>query len=198
VSWNGSRTSAQELIGALSQEINNTKIRISKKKQLDIECALCLIVDYGGANMSYSIMETGKKLGLSIHTLRYYEKAGLMPEIMRNETGGRVYTDSDISWIYLIRCLRDIDMPIQNIRDYINLLKNPNSTLEERCSMVEAFKKEIGEKLRKYKIVQSLIDKKLEFYHLAEQTGKTEADVCYNYHSDWEHFMSVLEDNINE
>jgi len=148
--------------------------------------------------MPYSIMEAGKKLGLSIHTLRYYEKAGLMPEIMRNETGSRVYTDSDISWIYLIRCLRDIDMPIQNIRDYINLLKNPNSTLEERCSMVEAFKKEIGEKLRKYKIVQSLIDKKLEFYHLAEQNSKTEVDVCYDYHNDWEHFMSVLEDNINE
>ena len=148
--------------------------------------------------MPYSIMEAGKKLGLSIHTLRYYEKAGLMPEIMRNETGSRVYTDSDISWIYLIRRLRDIDMPIQNIRDYINLLKNPNSTLEERRSMVETFKKEIDGKLRKYKIVQSLIDKKLEFYHLAEQASKTEADVCYDYHSDWEHFMSVLEDNINE
>jgi len=143
-------------------------------------------------------MEAGEKLGLSIYTLRYYEKAGLMPEIIRNKAGNRVYNESDLSWIYLIRCLRDIDMPIQNIREYINLLKNPKSTLKERRFMVESFKREIDEKLRKYKIVQSLIDKKLQFYHLAEQSNKTEADVCYDYHSDWEHFMSVLEDSINE
>lgn len=148
--------------------------------------------------MTYSISEAGKKLGLSIHTLRYYEKAGLMPEIMRNKAGNRVYTDSDISWIYLIRCLRTVDMPIQNIGRYISLLKSPDGTLEERRSMIEAFKEEIDETLRKYKIVQSLIDKKLQYYNSAEQADKTEADACYDYHHDWEYFMSVLGDGINE
>ena len=145
--------------------------------------------------MTYSIMEAGKKLGLSIHTLRYYEKEGLMPRIARFGNGHRVYTESDISWIYLIRCLRDIDMPIQSIRDYIGLLKNPDSTLEDRRSMIAAFKHVIDEKLKKYQIVQSLIEKKLEFYDAAAQSEKNEAESCYDYHADWEHFISVLEEN---
>lgn len=148
--------------------------------------------------MTYSIKEAGEKLGLSIYTLRYYEKAGLMPEIARSRSGCRSYTDLDISWIYLIRCLRDIDMPIENIRGYINLLKNPNSTLAERRYMIETFKKEIDKKLQKYKIVQSLINKKLEFYYLTEQCNKTEAENCYDYRSDWEHFILILGEKNNE
>jgi len=145
--------------------------------------------------MVYSIKEAGKKLGLSVHALRYYEKAGLTPDIARNAAGNRVFTESDISWIYLVCRLRDINMPIQYIRDYILMLKNPDSTLSDRRFMIEAFKKEIDETLKKYLTVQKLIDKKLEFYDNAASTEKTEADVCYDYRTDWEHFISILEED---
>ena len=64
----------------------------------------------------YSIREAADKLNVSIHTLRYYEKEGLTPFIKRNENGNRIYTSTDIQWIYMIRCLRDTDMPIIKIR----------------------------------------------------------------------------------
>ncbi|MCL1811277.1 MAG: MerR family transcriptional regulator [Methanomassiliicoccaceae archaeon] len=78
--------------------------------------------------MVYSTVEAGNKLGLSKHTLRYYEKIGLMPEITRDEAGNRLYKDSDISWIYLVRCMRDIDMPVQDIRAYIDLVRDPHGS----------------------------------------------------------------------
>jgi DNA-binding transcriptional MerR regulator len=143
--------------------------------------------------MAYSTIEAGRKLGLSVHTLRYYETIGLMPEIARDRAGSRMYTDQDISWIFLVRCMRDIDMPVQNIRAYIDLVKDPRSTLEERRSMVEAFKKEVDGKLKKYLIVQRLIDKKLELYDRDILAGGTEADACLDQNSDWEDLLSVLE-----
>jgi len=78
--------------------------------------------------MVYSTVEAGNRLGLSKHTLRYYEKIGLMPEITRDEVGNRLYKDSDISWLYLVCCMRNVDMPVQNIRAYIDLVKDPHST----------------------------------------------------------------------
>ena len=145
--------------------------------------------------MAYSIKEAGEKLGISVHTLRYYEKAGLTPDIARNAAGNRMYTEADVSWIYLVCRLRDINMPVQYIREYIFMLKNPDSTLNDRRLMIEAFKKEIDEALKKYLTVQNLIDKKLEFYDNVAKTEKTEADVCYDYRTDWEHFMAILKED---
>jgi len=62
--------------------------------------------------MSYSAGEVAKKLGLSKDSLRYYEKEGLLPLIERDSSGHRVYSDFDVEWIFLIRCLRDTDMQI--------------------------------------------------------------------------------------
>ena len=142
--------------------------------------------------MTYSIAEAGKRSGLSIHTLRYYEKDGLMPEIARDEKGGRVYTDSDITWIFLVRCLRDADMPIPLIREYIDLVKDPGSTAHERRDVIRTFKKEIDEKLKRYAVVQKLIDKKLELYDAEIDAGE-DSDDCMDRNSEWDELMSVLE-----
>ena len=72
--------------------------------------------------MSYSAGELAKNLGITKDTLRYYEKEGLLPPIKRDSSGHRVYSESDMEWIFLIRCLRDTDMQIYKIKKYVSLL----------------------------------------------------------------------------
>ncbi|MCL1984301.1 MAG: MerR family transcriptional regulator [Methanomassiliicoccaceae archaeon] len=142
--------------------------------------------------MTYSITEAGKRSGLSVHTLRYYEKDGLMPEIRRDEKGGRTYTDTDIVWISLVRCLREADMPIHLIRGYIDLVKDPNSTTEDRRSVIVTFRNEVDAKMRKFAMAQRLIDKKLELYD-AEMNAGADKNACRDRNSGWDELASVLE-----
>lgn len=55
--------------------------------------------------MAYSIAQVAEKTGLSVYTLRYYDKEGLLPFIQRTERGNRSFTDEDLEWIGLINCL---------------------------------------------------------------------------------------------
>mgnify|MGYP001042874534 CR=1 FL=1 len=144
--------------------------------------------------MSYSIKEAAEKLNITKHTLYYYEKAELLPPIQRDQRGNRVYTDSDISWIYLICCLRDINMPIQLIRSYVKLLLDETSTLEKRKEILLLFQQKIEEDLQHYLTVQQLIKKKLAFYDQADSPAN-EAENCYDYKKDWEHFKLILEES---
>lgn len=144
--------------------------------------------------MTYSIKEAAEKLNITKHTLYYYEKAELLPPIQRDERGNRVYTDSDISWIYLICCLRDINMPIQLIRSYVQLLMDETSTLQDRKEILLLFQQKVEADLQHYLNVQQLITKKLAFYNQAE-SSPSEAENCYDYKKDWDHFKQILEES---
>lgn len=144
--------------------------------------------------MNYSIKEAAEKLSITKHTLYYYEKAKLLPPIQRDERGNRVYTDSDISWIYLICCLRAINMPIHLIRSYVNLLMDETSTLQERKKILLMFQQKVEADIQQYLTVQQLIKKKLMFYDQAESSSN-EAENCYDYKKDWEHFKQILEES---
>jgi Predicted transcriptional regulators len=146
--------------------------------------------------MTYSIKQVAQKLNITKHTLYYYEKANLLPPISRDKTGNRLYTDSDISWIYLIRCLRDIDMPIQLIQSYVKLLLDKNSTLQNRKEVLLQFQKKVDNDLQKYFIIKQLIAKKIEFYNEASDTLNNASENCYDYKNDWEHFKKILEETI--
>ena len=68
--------------------------------------------------MEYLIKDASKKLNISIYTLRYYDKEGLTPFVRKDENGVRKYTEEDLEWIRMLINLRDIDMPISNIKEY--------------------------------------------------------------------------------
>ena len=97
--------------------------------------------------MEYLIKDASKKLNISIYTLRYYDKEGLTPFVKKDENGVRKYTEEDLEWIRLIMNLRDIDMPISNIKEYIQLYLQGDKTIDERrdlmCRYTEYIKKKI-------------------------------------------------------
>ena len=143
--------------------------------------------------MSYSAGEAAKKLGLSKDCLRYYEKEGLLPSIGRDPSGRRVYTESDIEWIFLIRCLRETDMPINKIKQYVNLLmESGGSSIPKRREILAEHRAFLAERIAAFQNLLGLIEKKLEFYDEALGSGDPESVRCMDYAAEWEHFRSIL------
>ena len=59
--------------------------------------------------MEYSIAQAAERAHLTVHTLRYYDKEGLLPFIHRTQSGARIFTESDMEWLGLIGCLKNAD-----------------------------------------------------------------------------------------
>jgi len=82
------------------------------------------------------INEVSKSLNISIDTLRYYEKFGLIDEV-RKENGIRVYTDKEIERIKFIQCMKQTGMSIETMRTYFALVKEGDQSLEKRLALLE-------------------------------------------------------------
>lgn len=112
----------------------------------------------------YSMNEIKEKLGLSASTLRYYEKEQLIPAITRDSSGNRRYTDTDLEWIAFIKTLRDTDMPIRVIKEYVAMFQEGSDTITARKELMaahaEKVQQEIDQKLASLKVLQ----KKVKYY----------------------------------
>ena len=85
----------------------------------------------------YSIQEVCNKTGLTAHTLRYYEKEGLLTHVSRSSGGFRQYSDEDMEWLGLICCLKNTGMPLQEIARFVQLAHEGDETLEERVKLLK-------------------------------------------------------------
>ncbi|AQS05116.1 MerR family transcriptional regulator [Clostridium beijerinckii] len=113
--------------------------------------------------MNYYIGEFSEKIGLSIDTLRYYEKLGLIyPE--RDEANKRVYSEKDIEWLKFIIRLKEINMPIKQIQYYSKLRYDGDDTIKERLELLEEQMDRLN--IEKRKIEENIIhlNKKISIY----------------------------------
>jgi DNA-binding transcriptional MerR regulator len=83
----------------------------------------------------YSPSEVAERTGFSVDTLRYYEKEGLLTGIERTPGGRRTYSQQDVDWLGLVRCLRETGMPIADLKRYAELAGD-DATLEERLDLL--------------------------------------------------------------
>ena len=123
-----------------------------------------------------TIQEVAEATGLTTHTLRYYERIGLIHLINREENTHRCYTADDVGWIDFLLKLRATGMSIKDMQRYAELQRQGDETLPERVEMlkslrgnVEARINELNEhlKLVRYKIeiyTQMVEEKELESY----------------------------------
>ena len=79
--------------------------------------------------MSYTIRQVCERTGLTAHTLRYYEKEGLLPAVARSGGGIRLYSDEDLELLGLICCLKNTGMPLSGIADFVRLTQEGEHTL---------------------------------------------------------------------
>lgn len=85
--------------------------------------------------MSYSIKEIADKMNVTTATLRYWDSEGLLPDVKR-ESGRRVFEDKDFKWLRVLNCMKNINMPIKKIKEYIDLAKKGDSTLQARYEII--------------------------------------------------------------
>jgi DNA-binding transcriptional MerR regulator len=96
---------------------------------------------------SYTRAEIVRRTGLSADTVRYYERAGLIPAVGRSAAGRRRYTDVDLKWLGLVHCLRDAGMPIAEIEQFSRLMRDGASTVDERLALLRAHEVRVRERI---------------------------------------------------
>jgi DNA-binding transcriptional MerR regulator len=111
-----------------------------------------------------SVAEAAQAAGLSPHTLRYYERAGLLEPVGRNGSGHRRYEAADIERINFLTKLRGTGMPIREVRRYAALMRVGDATNEQRLALLEAHREAVLTKLEETAKNLELIDWKINFY----------------------------------
>lgn len=124
-------------------------------------------------NMTYSIAEVAKRFDMSIHTLRYYDKEGLMPYVDRAPSGTRMFKESDFDWLSIINCLKKSGVPIKKIKNFVDWCIEGDSTIEQRLEFIKNHKKEVEQQMEELKSHLELIDYKLWYYETAKVAGTT-------------------------
>jgi DNA-binding transcriptional MerR regulator len=112
-----------------------------------------------------SIAEAASRSGVSVHTLRYYERAGLVvTTVDRTASGRRRYHQLDLDWITVCTKLRATGMPIKTIRRYAQLVSEGRGNEQERLALLEAHRADVIAKLAEIQENLRLIDHKLDVY----------------------------------
>ncbi|UOE63162.1 MerR family transcriptional regulator [Priestia filamentosa] len=120
----------------------------------------------------FSIQEVAKMTDLSTHTLRYYEKIGLIKNVQRDQTGYRQYTDFDIAWIHFLIRLRVTGMPMLKMKQFSDLRQEGDSTIISRRELLEEHYKDVLSKIEELKLNSHKIEGKIEYYKKLETMNK--------------------------
>ncbi|AGL19925.1 MerR family transcriptional regulator [Actinoplanes sp. N902-109] len=112
---------------------------------------------------AYTPADVATRTGFSIDTLRYYEKIGLLEDIGRTAGGHRVFTDDDIAWLTILRCLRDTGMPIAQMRRYAELSRDP-ATVTARRELLEDHDAELTRRIDELILQRAHIREKIRYY----------------------------------
>jgi DNA-binding transcriptional MerR regulator len=118
-----------------------------------------------GPQAGLSIAEAARRTGVSVHTLRYYERAGLVVSAVDRTSGGRRrYQQLDLDWIVICTRLRATGMPIRTIRRYAELVSAGPGNEQERLALLEAHRAEVTARLARTRENLKLIDHKIDVY----------------------------------
>ena len=112
-----------------------------------------------------SISDAARATGLSVHTLRYYERAGLMLDrVGRASSSHRRYSEKDIRWVVLLTKLRSTGMPIRRMREYAALVRDGEGNEAERLALLAAHCAAVLEQLEAMHSNLEAVDRKIELY----------------------------------
>ena len=127
------------------------------------------ITDSPVAPASYTIAEASQLTGVSTETLRYYERAGLMPDVARTEQGHRAYSADDLGWIAFVRRLRSTGMPMRRVAEYTGMVRRGDGTVTERRRLLEEHRATVASALDELAEALHVLDNKIAHYEAAER-----------------------------
>src|SRR5262249_57833055 len=110
--------------------------------------------------------------GITIHTVRYYERIGLVQPVARSRSGHRRYVEEDLRWLELLKKLHATDMSIRKMLEYARLARRGDSTVAARRALLDDHRRDVEAKLEKLRSVHALIKKKIALYDRALEQGR--------------------------
>ncbi len=116
-----------------------------------------------------TIQEAAEVTGLTVHTLRYYERIGLLMPIGRAANGHRRYSQQEITLIKTLNKWRQTGMPLVDIQYYVKLIQEGDTTATQRRELLEAHRKTVVDQIEELEATLRLIDYKIQNYSDIEQ-----------------------------
>ncbi|MBC6298038.1 MerR family transcriptional regulator [Listeria sp. FSL L7-1517] len=123
--------------------------------------------------MQQTIKEAAAHTGLSAHTIRYYEREGLIPFLARDKNNNRIFDQDALHWLELLTCLRMTGMPLAKQKEIVELTKCGDDTVSERISVLKEHQEEMYRRQEKMNRAFQKIEKKLAYYEQLEQITKS-------------------------
>lgn len=112
----------------------------------------------------YSVKKISKKLNLSEHTIRYYTDLGLVPSLIRDKNGHRLFDEQSVNWLIGIKNLRGSGMSIQAVKEYVDLCLQGEKTLEQRYRVILQQKNLIEKQMTEVQAQYQYMTNKIKWY----------------------------------
>jgi len=119
--------------------------------------------------MSYSIAEAARRSGLSIDTLRYYERIKLLEPPARDSAGRRAYSDDDLAWLGFLTKLRLTGMPIKSMREYASLRRHGVASAGRRRAILVEQRQSVSDRIAELQGCLDILDYKIANYEQIER-----------------------------
>jgi MerR family transcriptional regulator, aldehyde-responsive regulator len=110
------------------------------------------------------ISEVAERTGLSLSTIRYYEKSGLSPEVKRSPDGRRRFSATDTDWFLLLASLRETGMSLSDMRAFATLYQAGDETVPQRQAALMAHRKSLDQRQADLDCCRTILDRKLKKY----------------------------------
>ncbi|WP_051781540.1 MULTISPECIES: MerR family transcriptional regulator [unclassified Streptomyces] len=122
----------------------------------------------------YTISEVEARTGLTQHTLRWYERIGLMPHVDRSHSGQRRFTDKDLDWLGFVGKLRATGMSVADMVRYAELVREGEHTMDERRELLERTRREVRSRITELTDALAVLDYKIDMYAMKTVSGKAQ------------------------
>lgn len=112
----------------------------------------------------YTMMQVCRELDMTYQTLKYYCNEGLIPNVKRDANNRRIFDEKDVKWIKDLTCLKKCDMSIQEMKDYLALCLQGESTIPKRKEMLARKQEALRTSIQELEDSLAYIDWKQNFY----------------------------------
>ena len=112
---------------------------------------------------SWTISQVAEKSGLSAHTLRWYERIGLLDRVERGPDGHRRFSETDVEWVLLLNKLRTTGMSVRDMQRYAELVRSGGREAE-RLELLEGHRERVIQALAQQEECLRVLDRKIKTY----------------------------------
>lgn len=141
--------------------------------------------------MNYTVGEMANRIGVAPSTLRYYEKAGLLPFAERTDGGARVFKESDYEWLQVILCLKKTGMQLADIKSFVQMAMRGDETIEPRLQLIVKQRKEVEKQIAQLGDILKVLQFKEWYYTTAKENGTTDVPQNMSIEEIPEHLRSA-------